>query len=692
MKRLLVLSVIVLGISSVMVQLVVMREFLAIFGGNELTYGVILGNWTLLTGIGSYLGKRLPQKHIVLMGSQWGVGILPVIQLFFLRFTRNILFVPGEIANLTEIFVWSFVLLAPFCLLTGSFLIFACTLYSKERNPKNIGDIYIIDSLGDIMGGFLFSFVLIYVLNQVQIVSVILFANVILSLFNSFSAKSKLFYVGLGILLASVGLLFYDINEVTIQQVYRGQHIVYEKNSLYGHIVVTEDEGLITVFENSIPLFSTEDVISTEETVHYAMVQTDEKDLTVLLIGGGASGTVQEVLKYPVQRVDYVEIDPDLIRITRTYTDNLTGAHVYLVDGRKYIKETRTYYDVIIQDVPDPDSAQLNRFYTIEFFKEVKNVMTEKGIFSLSLHASANYLGKPQRVLNSSMYKSLKTVFSHVMIIPGNKVYFLASDEELTYAIAERIEEMDIPTEYVNKYYLSGTLTEDRIQMVLESVTEDVSVNTDFNPEAYYYYLSFWMSQFRTHFGGFLLILITLVILFMVRIAPHPIPFAVFTTGFAGTALEVVLILGFQILYGYVYSWVGILITCFLLGLLLGASYINRALENYSRRSLITLEFFIVIFSVAIGVFLPSMIKVTFLLSTIILGLLVGSLFPLASMCYFTDVPATAASLYSADLLGGCLGALLVSTLLIPLLGVGSVCILVGSLNAASGLLLLKRR
>ncbi len=691
MKRLLILSVIILGVSSVMSQLVVMREFLAIFGGNELTYGIILGNWTLLTGIGSYLGKKFPHKHTVLIGSQWGVGCLPFIQLFLLRVTRNILFVPGEIANLTEIFAWSFVLLAPFCLLTGSFLIVACTLYSKERNPKNIGNIYIIDSLGDITGGFLFSFVLIYVLNQVQIVSVILFANVILSLLVSLSVKSKLFYGGLGIFLVSMGLFYYDVNVVTIQQVYQGQHIIYEKNSLYGHIVITEDEGLITVFENSIPLFSTQDVISAEETVHYAMVQTDEKDLTVLLIGGGASGTVQEVLKYPVQRVDYVEIDPDIIRITGTYTDNLTGSHVYLMDGRKYIKETRMYYDVIIQDVPDPDSAQLNRFYTIEFFEEVKNVLTEKGIFSLSLHSSPNYLGKPARVLNSSVYKSLKTVFSHVIVIPGNKVYFLASDEELTYAIAERIEEMGIPTEYVNKYYLSGTLTEDRIQMVSESLTEDVAVNSDFDPDAYYYYLLFWMSQFRTHFGGFLVILIILVILLMVRIAPHPIPFAVFTTGFAGTALEVVLILGFQILYGYVYAWVGILITCFLLGLLLGAFYINRTLKNYSKKSLIILEFLIVIFSVSISVFLPSMEKVTFLLTVTTLGVLVGAEFPLASTCYFTTVPATAASLYSADLLGGCLGALLVSTLLIPLLGVAPVCMLVGFLNAASGLLLLKK-
>jgi spermidine synthase len=476
---------------------------------------------------------------------------------------------------------------------------------------------------------------------------------------------------------------------MTTQTLYQGQHIVYQKNSLYGHIVVIEEGGQYTVFENSVPFFSTEDVVAAEEPVHYVMAQPEKTRLTVLLIGGGASGTIKEVLKYPAT-VDYVEIDPDIIDVGRIYTDNLEGARIFEMDGRQYVKETSTGYDVVILDVPDPDSAQLNRFYTVEFFEEIRNILAGDGIFSLSLSTSPNYLGKPTRELNSSVYKSLKSVFSNVIIIPGNENFFLASDAELTYDIAERIEEKGIPTLYVNKFYLIGTLTEDRIAMVSESVTEDVNINSDFKPEAYYYYILVWMSQFRSHFFAFLVILVILVAGLLVKVAPHPVPFALVTTGFAGTALEVVLVLGFQILYGYVYSQVGVLITVFLIGLLLGAFYVNKRLEKCSKRSFLFLEGSLVVFSLLLSVCLPYMMKIFFPVVTGILGALVGAEFPLASKLYYKDVHTTAAALYSADLLGGCLGALLVSALLIPLLGVMITCILVGFLNALSGLILLK--
>jgi spermidine synthase len=690
MKRLLVVSVVVLGISSVMSQLMVMREFLAVFGGNELTFGVILGNWTLLTGIGSYLGKRLPRKYTVLIGSQIGVGVLPLVQLSVLRVTKNLLFIQGEIASLTEIFGWSLVLLTPFCVVIGSFLVLACNLYSSERKAADIGRVYLIDGLGDITGGALFSFFLIYYLNQIQIAYIILFLNGALSLLLAFSVKSKLRYVCMGVLIFFAGLSFYDVNGVTTQRLYQGQNIIYQKNSLYGHIVVTERAGQVTVFENSVPFFSTEDIISAEETVHYIMVQPDKENLRVLLIGGGASGTVKEVLKYPVDAVDYVEIDPDIVTVGRIYTD-LSGAAVYEMDGRLYVKETVTVYDVVILDVPDPDSAQVNRFYTVEFFREVRNILTDDGVFSLSLSTSPNYLGNPTRELNSSIYRSLKSVFSYVIIIPGNRNFFLASDTELTYDIAERIEEKGISTLYVNKFYLRGTLTEDRITMVADSATEDVDYNTDFKPEAYYHYMVYWMSQFRSHFLGFLVVLVLLVVVIFVKVAPHPVPFAVFTTGFAGTSLEVVLVLGFQILYGYVYSQVGVLITAFLAGLLLGAFYVNETLEKYSRKSLCLLEGSLFFYSVALAVCLPYMVNMSFPVVIGILGVLVGAEFPLASKLYYTDVHVTAAALYSADLLGACLGALLVSALLIPLLGIVPVCILVGFLNLLSGTILLKR-
>jgi len=67
---------------------------------------------------------------------------------------------------------------------------------------------------------------------------------------------------------------------------------------------------------------------------------------------------------------------------------------------------------------------------------------------------------------------------------------------------------------------------------------------------------------------------------------------------------------------------------------------------------------------------------------------MVGMEFPLASKLHFKSISSTAASLYNSDLIGACIGALLVSALLIPLIGIINVCLLVGLLNIISGLII----
>jgi len=42
--------------------------------------------------------------------------------------------------------------------------------------------------------------------------------------------------------------------------------------------------------------------------------------------------------------------------------------HVHVTDGRLFLKTTQSTFDVVIVNLPEPQNAQLNRFYTVEFF------------------------------------------------------------------------------------------------------------------------------------------------------------------------------------------------------------------------------------------------------------------------------------------------------------------------------------
>jgi spermidine synthase len=154
------------------------------------------------------------------------------------------------------------------------------------------------------------------------------------------------------------------------------------------------------------------------------------------LIGHGAGELTEELLKEPVKRIDYVELDPAIVTMTENYLPEsyykaLEDSRVSIknTDGRFFVKNTPDKYDCVIVRVGDPYTAQINRYYTVEFFDEVKRVLKEGGILSLALGSSESYISAPLGELLSSIYLSLKDVFSACLVIPGDTAYFIASDK-----------------------------------------------------------------------------------------------------------------------------------------------------------------------------------------------------------------------------------------------------------------------
>ena len=702
-QKILFFSITALGISSIITQILVIREFLNVFYGNELVLGIILANWLLLTGFGSYLGKymgNVKRKFELLIFSQITIALLPIFYIFVIRYMRTTIFLPGLLVNVTQIFLSSFIMLLPYCIISGYLLVLVCCVFTSKKEGT-IGKVYFIDNIGDILGGFLFSFILIYFLNPFQTAFFIMFVNLTAALLLSrFINKKILFVFILLLMLSLVFILKLDLNEISMKIMFKGQNVIYHKNSLYGNLVVTRVSEQLNFFENGMPLFSTQNTIANEETVHYAMIQHDDPK-KVLLISGGVSGIIDEILKYDVDEIDYVELDPLIIDVGKKFTTNLDNEKVNVIknmDGRLFIKTTRNRYDVVITDLPDPMTAQVNRFYTVEFFENVKEKLNENGVISMSLSSSENYMNIESRKLNSVLYKTLKSVFKNVIIIPGDENFFIASDSDLTYEIGEEIAQKNIPTFYVNSYYLSGKITEDRINSVFNSVREDVEVNRDFNPVSYYYHLLYWLSHFKVNLMWLFGLWLVVLLMFLMR--TERIPFAVFTTGFAASGLEVVILIGFQVLYGYVYHNIGIIVTMFMVGLAIGSYYMNKNLRKKTKSDMVKIELMIFCYSIVLPlilimlnsfedktfIFLSS--QILFPVLVMIIAFLVGMEFPLASRLHFEKIAETAGKLYSSDLIGASLGAISVSTLLIPTFGLVKVCFLIGILNLISGMIL----
>jgi spermidine synthase len=730
------LSITALGVSSIITQLLIMREFMSVFHGNELVFGIILASWLLLDAVGAALGRwahRIEDHMRILIASQVAVAVLPFLHLLTIRLLRNVVFQQGRMVGFIEVLGSALVLLAPYCIISGFLLTLACLILSRGERAEDIGEVYFMDNIGDILGGVLFSFLLVHILRPFHITTVIFIVNMVAAVviarstgrrdlgrvLAAFAVATVIAILVLDIELATTRILFSTPEAAGavlgspsrlagfLQDPSRPEEgladLVFAQESPYGKLVVTRERDQLTFWESGTPLFTTGSNVSREETVHYAMLQHPAPE-QVLIISGGVAGTALEALKYGVERIDYVELDPLIIEVGKRFTRNLDDEriHVHAMDGRLYVRQTTERYDVVIIDLPDPTTTQINRFYTREFMDEVARILRPGGVVSLGVEGIANYVSAERRQLNSAVYRTLASRFDHVTAIPGGRTFFVAGDRPLRRDIPQLVEERGIPTQYVRREYIGWHLTKDRLDLIDSSLTDDVGENTDLRPVTSYYALLHWMAYFDGEqvIDPTIPVAMLIALCLMALVRTRPVPMAILTTGLAGSALAVVLVVGFQLIHGYVYSSLGLLVTAFMAGLAIGSNHINKMEGSRTRRQLIALEVAIAAIALLIvpvltvmsraswGWWAPLIAHVAFPLLNLIVGVLVGMEFPLAASLHFSgDVARTASALYAADLVGSCVGALIISALLIPFWGIPAVCVLVAVLNLVTGFL-----
>ena len=680
----------VLGISHVITQITVIREFINVASGNEVVVGLLFSLWLLVTGIGAWLGRfasSYRMQNLFFRLSLFFVAFLPIIHIILIRFLRDFLFTRGELPGLGSLIMWAAALLTPYCLITGGLLTIACSILPSAGPERlSIGKVYFFDNIGDILGGIIFTFILIRFFNNLTILYVPAFLCLSgLFLIERRNTERKWCRAPWTIAgtICLIFMVLVPLEKTSLQWLYRGQTIVDHRESPYGRIVVTKHYDQISFFENGEHIFSTPNIFANEELVHYALPQREIIE-SVLLVSGGVSGIIGEIEKYGVHRIDYVELDPSIITAA---TDHLKirfppSVHVHEQDGRTFIEKATHRYDALILDLPDPSSLQLNRFYTLEFFTKVKSILSNGGIVSFAVSGAENFISDDQARFLSTLYNTLKRVFAHVLIIPGDRNIFIVSDTPLSADIASLLTHRGIATVYVNRNFLEGRLTDERLSFINRHLQADVPANHDFRPTAFYYSMRLWLSMFREHFR---LPLGAAALFFIVYAASiGTINRTVLSTGFTASSMEVIILLCYQIVHGSVYTGIGLIIAAFMLGLAAG-SFLSNQLISVSRRTLIIIElgiiFYLVTYMAMLGA-ASSMLSITvFSIMALLIGILTGAEFPVAGRLEFSSPGKTAGSLYAADLLGGSVGAFTVSLYLIPAVGMYITCLLMIALK-----------
>jgi len=750
------------GFTAACAQVVLLRELMVAFRGNEISIGLALATWLFWTAVGSFAAPGgEPLRAVAAIEALLALA-LPATVLAVRTGKMAMQPVPGESFGPGSMVLISLATLSVCCALSGALFPAASRLYGDRPAAGAAGSAYLWEAIGAAAGGLVAGLVLIRHFSPIEIAWGLGLANGLAAC--GFVARAR--WRG-GFLVAAAPLVLIGCalagavarwDAWSMRRMWPGSHLVATRNSVYGSLAVVESEGSRSSYENGLRLFTVPDPEGAEEAVGYALLEAPAPK-SVLLIGGGVNGSAAEVLRHPgVQRLDYVELDPAILDMARDFFPNQWTAlradprvRVHAIDGRLFVKTAAESWDAILVNLPDPQTAQLNRFFTAGFFQEAAARLTDTGILSFAVAGSENYIPENLAELLRCMNRTVRSVFPEVAAMPGETIHFFAAKRRGVLAagpdeLLARLRARQLHTRYVREYYIPFRMAADRVRDLEAQIRPlaDTPVNRDSRPVAYYFDVARWSSQFhqgyrrvfgalaKTGFGAVACLTGALALLAAVgcRLLPGKdrrrragAGFCTLAMGFAAIGLEILVLLGFQAAYGYVYAELALLIAAFMAGVAAGSWLGLRGLWGgppgprgtpSSRPSLAEsgachwreagqgagrgpggpphgaglrlAGVQAVTAAVCLAAGMPAASRAWFPAMAFVAGSLGGFEFPLAARLFAAGPGRGAGTLYALDLAGSCVGAVLFSTYLIPVFGFLRTGLLMALVSLAAGL------
>ncbi len=547
-----IFSLLVIGVSGIIAQVLLLREFLVGFAGNELSLGIILANWLILESFGAlFIGRRIEkiQKRLeVFLGTIIVFALaLPAALYFIYNLGYLTGGLPGEGVGIITILWSSFLIFLPVSLSHGALFTFGCKIYSQNFRPgaphfskkhsespaSSIGRVYVYEALGTIFGGLIFTFYLIPRFSSISIALGLSLLNIFVafSLSGSFWGRARLFssrfisFISLILILIGGSLLFFNfdqkIHNYLIQKRWPNQDVLYYRNSEYGNIAVTKSFDQYTFFSDGVPIITLpdSDLVFAEELAHFpALFASTPKK--ALVLSSGAGGLINELLKYQgLEKIDYVELDPLLIETVAQFGTGVAKrelssqrVNIKQKDGRFHLKVFPGQYDLILIGLGEPSNLQANRLFTEEFFREASRKLSDTGVLALRLPGSLSYLSPQMSDLNSCLLNTLKQVYPYVRPIPGDpdNLYLASFSSFLAEAgpkeLGQRLEDESLSgLNIINKDYIAYKLDcrrQEWFRGFLDSAT--TQTNRDFRPLGAFFSMAHWNAIFSPGIGSFL--------------------------------------------------------------------------------------------------------------------------------------------------------------------------------------------
>jgi len=741
------------GLFTIAAQALLFREYLTTFEGNDISVGFFFGSWFLWVAFGAILVYRTKTFAQILLKNIEFL-LLAFLPGFILEW---ILIVQArELAGIESYTLWSIramlllslIINAPVSTITGMFFPIACRwvvgcaphtkkmvgtrlgVGSPSRSgtapPTAVSRVYIVEAAGSFLGGMGATVLLGLGVSSAKIFFILAF---ILSLSAVWVRLSKTkrwgwaFVPALILVCLITGADRYLSQQIRIikwnkllpQGQLKGSFQTAQAEYLYG---IYQDQWVAVRQGSACEVLP--DYESTGRIAAISLCQ-NPKAGRILVIGSGL-GLCRQFLRLPqIETISWAHCDSEYVQkinfiLPSELKINDQRFHTLLGDIRSSLTEQKQYYDVAIINLPDATSSVLNRYYTLEFYRQIKETLRPNGVLAVRIAAGENIMGTELINLGASTKLTLQSVFSKLVLVPGEDTWFIASDSQNISGepgtLRDRFAQIEGASSVFPPQALLSIYLPDRAAAALDNyegadLPESLLINRDWRPLTHLYSLLLAAKQSGapvTRLVKYLalsgpLTFIVPVLVFVVlraiyvsrssildtrysrassiehRASSFDSSFLIFSAGLVGIGVVIVLMYLYQTHFGSLYLYIGIISSLFMVGLTAGAALISYLVKHISHHASLLFAVIIVhTLVLATIAFWPGQLwtHLFFAITFVWCGVCAGCYFPLAAQqlagCGL-ETGQVGSKLETADHIGASIGGLLTGLALVPVLG-----------------------
>jgi predicted membrane-bound spermidine synthase len=710
--------VFVMGFFAIAAQTLLFREFITSFASNDIGVALFFSSWFIWIAFSAWLYGKWSSVAAKLT-SHINILLLVYIPAFILQLL--LIIQARELAGIAAYSLFpikSMLLMAiivnfPVSFMTGLIFPAACR-WLIENSDIPVSKVYILEAFGSVAGGLAVTILLFMEING-SMIFLLISLLITLAVVSVQCQKSKR-WLSLLLPMLFVILIFMRVDQLIMHKTelikwskllpanaFRGSFSTAQAEYLFGNYhnqwLIVRDGAVCT----ALP-----DKESGATAMAINLCQQPQTE-NILIIGSGFN-LCHELLKLAqIKHIAWFVPDSQFIDkvnkfIPPEYQINDPKVAVVKNDIRSYLTQKRQKFDTVIINLAAPESSSLNRYFTTDFFVQLKQSLSPKGVVGVKISGGENVLGVELAYIGASVKATLEQVFKKVIIKPGEATWFIASENNAitdnpailcaNFAKIAGIEKVFPPSGLHSLYQPRRSAAALHIYDAVK-LNKSFLINRDAEPRVYLYELLLACRQsgidaihsFQDILqAGLLPFIITILVFMMIWITYAKgsptcgrigeCSLLVFISGILAIGTAIILMFLYQTRNGSLFLHIGVISSIFMIGLTSGALLARRLTINNKidrdRLMFYTITVQFILFAIIAFGKPYTWNHFLFSMAFLLPGFCNGIYFPIAAarlnvIKFHSD--KSGSLLENADHLGAAIGASVTGLCLIPLLG-----------------------